>query len=403
MHRGDRTSVSRALAALLDGARPLDAEQVDVVAGAGRVLAEHIVSPVDVPAFRKSAVDGFAVRSASLRGASEDAPVWLALAGEALPGSPPDRSLGPDSTLRVATGAPLPDEADAVVMQELVRVDAEGAVAFHAATQPGKHAIARGEDVRAGEALLAPGRRLRPQDAGLLASLGLASVTVRRCPRVAIVVTGDEIRAPGSPARGTEVIDSNSIVLAALARRDGAIVSPPRYVPDRPDALAEALVGSDADVVLVSGGSSVGPEDHAPAVVRELGALVFHGVAMRPGGPVGFGRIGPRTIGLMPGHPVACLVAYEMFSGPLLRTLGGRSAAWPHAVLRAPLAEPLTSERGRTDVLRARLLDGRVSLLAHGGASSLSSAVRSDGLLVVDDATEHLDAGALVEVRSFDS
>jgi molybdopterin molybdotransferase len=274
------------------------------------------------------------------------------------------------------------------------------------AVPPKKHVGAAGEDIRAGDVALRAGRWLRPQDAGLLASIGVASVSCVRRPRVRLVVTGDELLPAGSRPEGARIADSNSVVLRALAARDGAECLPFELLPDRPERIRAALEDGSADVFLVSGGSSVGKEDHAPRLVAELGSLDFHGVSMRPSSPAGVGRLpgprGERFAFLLPGNPVSCLCAYEFFAGPTLRRLGGRSPAWPHRRLRLPLARKISSAVGRTDYVRVAIERGRVVPLATSGASILSSTVRADGCVVVPRALEGMPEGAEVEVLLYD-
>jgi len=396
--RADVEDVERFLA---EHAGPLAAETVEVGACAGRVLAADVRAAVDVPGFRRAAMDGYAVRGEDTFGASAYDPVALRVLGQALPGAPFAGRVEPGSAVRIMTGAPVPDGADAVVMAEVCserrdRVEVEDAVA------PRKHVGAIGEDIRAGQVLLRAGRRLRPQDAGALASIGVAEVACVRRPRVRLVVTGDELLPPGSRPEGPRIVDSNSVVLRALAERDGAQVAPCAILPDRADVIREALVEPGADVVLVSGGSSVGQEDHAPRLVAELGSLDFHGVSMRPSSPAGVGRIGAAVVFLLPGNPVSCLCAYEFFAGPTVRALGGRSRAWPHRRRTLPLARKISSAVGRTDYVRVAIEDGRVVPLATSGASILSSTVRAAGFVVVPRGLEGMAAGARVTVRLYD-
>lgn len=402
-----RADVEEVLRFLDDRLRPLPAETVAVTSCAGRVLAAPVTAQVDVPGFARSAMDGYAVRGEDTFGASEYDPLVLRLVGEAMPGRPFAGSVGPGEAVRIMTGAPLPKGADAVAMAELCD-ELEGEVRVRGAVAPRKHVGAPGEDIRAGTAVLAAGRRLRPQDAGLLASIGVASAEVVRRPRVQLVITGDELLPPGSRPRGARIVDSNSVVLSALARRDGAELVPHEILPDRPERVGALLAGAAADVLLVSGGSSVGREDHAPRLVAELGTLDFHGVSMRPSSPAGIGRLPPvegtseRLVFLLPGNPVSCLCAYEFFAGPGLRRLGGRSMAWPHRRVRLPLGRKIVSAIGRTDYVRVRIEEGVVLPLATSGASILSSTVRASGVVIVPRELEGMAEGARVEVRLYD-
>jgi len=396
--RADVEEVERFLEARV---RVLPAECVALLDCIGRVLAEDVRSALDVPAFARAAMDGFAVRGADSFGASDYDPVPLRVIGETLPGRPFPGAVGPGEAVRIMTGAPLPDGADAVAPAETCEEQGDR-VALREPVPPLRHVGARGEDIRAGETVLRAGRRLRPQDAGLLASIGAASIACRRRPRVALLVTGDELLPPGSQPEGAHIVDSNSLVLRGLAARDGAEIAACEWLPDRAERIRAALLRDDADVLLVSGGSSVGQEDHAPQLVAELGTLDFHGVAMRPSSPVGLGRIGAAWVFLLPGNPVSCLCAYEFFAGPTLRVLGGRPRAWPHRRVRLPLARKIGSMIGRVDYVRVAIEHGHVVPLATSGASILSSTVRAAGAVIVPRGLEGLPEGAEVEVLLYD-
>jgi molybdopterin molybdotransferase len=396
--RADVEEVERFLA---EAVRPLGPEPVALLACAGRVLAADVRAGVDVPSFARSAMDGWAVRGEETFGASPYDPIRLRVLGESLPGRPFPGRVGPGEAVRIMTGAPLPEGADAVVMAEVGR-ERDGGLEISDAIAPHKNVGAPGEDIRCGEVVLRAGRRLRAQDAALLASLGVAEVACVRRPRVRMVVTGDELLPAGSQPAGPRIVDSNSVLLRVLVARDGGVVLPFELLPDRPERIREALAQDDADAVLVSGGSSVGKEDHAPRLVAELGALHFHGVSMRPSSPAGVGRIGERFVFLLPGNPVSCLCAYEFFAGPTLRGLGGRPREWPHRRVRLPLARKIVSEVGRTDYVRVAIEAGRVVPLAISGASILSSTVRAAGAVVVPREREGMAEGEEVEVLLYD-
>jgi molybdopterin molybdotransferase len=396
--RADVEEVERFLA---DAAGALPGEPVALAACAGRVLAEDVSAEVDVPPFARSAMDGFAVRGEDTFGASEYDPVDLEVVGVALPGSPFAGRLAAGQAVRIMTGAPLPEGADAVVMAEVCK-EGEGRVEVHDAVSPHKNVGAVGEDIAAGTLVLRAGRRLRAQDVGLLASIGVAEPVCVRRPRVRLVITGDELLAPGSRPQGAHIVDSNSPMLAALVARDAGELLPHEILPDEPERIRAELAREDADVVLVSGGSSVGQEDHAPRLVAELGRLDFHGIAMRPSSPTGVGRIEgadrERFVFLLPGNPVSCLCAYDFFAGPTLRALGGLPRDWPHRRVRLPLARKIASMIGRVDYVRVAIEEERVVPIATSGASILSSTVRADGFVVVPREREGMPEGAEVEV-----
>jgi molybdopterin molybdotransferase len=397
--RADVEDVARFLA---ERTRPLGTEPVAVVACAGRVLAADVRSDVDVPAFARSAMDGFAVRGEDTFGASDYDEIELRVVGQALPGRGYGGVLAPGEAVRIMTGAPVPDGADAVVMAEVAEQRSAERVAIREPVAPKKNIGAVGEDIRRDDLVLRVGRRLRPQDAGLLASIGVAEVPCVRRPRVSLIVTGDELLPPGAAPSGHRIVDSNSVVLHALVTRDGGEALPHEILPDDSRVIRAALANRQADVLLVSGGSSVGQEDHAPRLVAELGTLDFHGISMRPSSPAGVGRIDERWVFLLPGNPVSCLCAYEFFAGPTIRALGGRARAWPHRRLRLPLARKISSAVGRTDYVRVAIEGGRVVPLATSGASILSSTVRASGCVLVPRGLEGMAEGAFVDVLLYD-
>jgi molybdopterin molybdotransferase len=230
-----------------------------------------------------------------------------------------------------------------------------------------------------------------------MSSIGFANAQVFRRPRVRLVITGNELLPTGSPPLGFQITDANGPMLAALAERDGAIVDFPGLVRDDAEAIRAAL-HADADVVVVSGGSSVGIEDLAPSLVATHGELAVHGIAMRPSSPTGMGRIGHRLIFLLPGNPVSALCAYDFFAGRAIRALGGRSTEWPYCSVRGTLARKISSPIGRLDYARVRFDNGILEPISVSGASVLSSTTRADGFVIVDDDSEGFAAGSTVDV-----
>jgi molybdopterin molybdotransferase len=397
--------------------RPRAAETVPLGLAAGRVLANSVVSEVDVPGFDRATMDGYAVDAASTDGAGAYNHLSLRIVGESMPGRPFDGTLRSGEAVRVMTGAPLPRGADAVLPAEFVEIDnpidgggrnpaeagldnpAEAGLYVRAlaAVSPGKNVGRTGEDISRGATILERGRVLRAQDVGVLSSVGHGQVSVLRRPRVRLVVTGNELLPAGSRPHGFHIADANGPMLAALIERDGGVVDFPGLVRDDRQAILDAIT-ADVDVVVVSGGSSVGVEDLAPTLVAEQGHLAVHGIAMRPSGPTGLGTIGRRLVFLLPGNPVSSLCAYDFFAGRAIRALGGRDTAWPYRSITAPLLRKISSPIGRLDYARVRLVDGRVDPLAVGGASVLSSTTRADGFVIVGDDSEGFPAGTDVDV-----
>lgn len=416
----DRATVKEVYRLLQDRILPLSPESISLNEAEGRALAAPVLSEVDVPGFPRAAMDGYAVRGEETFGAGSYNPLELTVIGEVLPGQSPSHAVESGQAMRIMTGAPLPQGADAVLMAEATEEFQQGEVTkvrMTEAVTPGRHVGQPGEDIKKGTTVLPQGRVLRPQDLGVMASIGAAQPTVYRQPQVTVLITGDELLSCGSRPEGYRIVDSNSIMLTALIRRDGGLPCVPSIVPDGYDSVREALnqaLQSGADMILLSGGSSVGKEDHAPRIVAEMGELAIHGVALRPAGPAGIGWIDSRPVFLMPGNPVSCLCAYDLFTGPALRRMGGRipeiqspgplrkSAAsrepGPYGIIRLPLARKIASVVGRVDYVRAQIHEEEVEPLATSGASILSSTTRADGFVLVPAASEGYAPGEMVTV-----
>ena len=374
----------------------LGTEEVSLLDAAGRVLARDVASGVNIPAFARAMMDGYAVRAGDTQGATPYNSLPLKVLGTCLPGNPFAGTVTPGNAVRIMTGAPLPDGADAVLPFENTQMDGNRLLAM-GDVSPGKHVGQLGEDVRVGDVVLEAGRRLRPQDIGMLSALGFSHVPVVRRPRVRILITGDELLPMGTPPAGYQITDANGPMLAALVARDGGESLGPIMVPDDRDAILSALRG-EADVVLVSGGSSVGQEDHVPTLLAEHGELAIHGIAMRPSSPTGMGRLDGRLVFLLPGNPVSCLCAYDFFAGRAIRALGGRPREWPYPLVNVRLTRKLVSVVGRVDYARVYVRGSEAEPLAIGGASVLSSVTRADGFVIVPANSEGYPEGAEVEV-----
>jgi len=399
-----RQTVEAALSWLDAQLHVLDAEPVPLREAAGRVLATSVVSDFDVPGFDRATMDGYALVATSTEGASTYNVLPIVVIGDSMPGRPFEGSVLEGQAVRVMTGAPMPPGTDAVLPAEWAAAEpttasgaTPGCIGALMAMSPGKNVGKRGEDIGRGAPVLEAGRVLRPQDVGVLSSIGYGEVEVIRRPRVRLAITGNELLPSGSQPLGFHITDANGPMLAALAERDGGTVDFPGLLCDDGDAILEAL-HADADVVLVSGGSSVGIEDLAPGIVAQQGELAVHGIAMRPSSPTGFGRIGKRLIFLLPGNPVSSLCGYDFFAGRAIRALGGRPKEWPYRSVRGRLSRKLSSPIGRLDYARVKMADGLVEPLSVGGASLLTSTTRADGFVIVGDDSEGFAAGAEVEV-----
>lgn len=401
----------------------LPLEWVSLDDAPGRVLAEDVLSRETLPPWDNSAMDGFAVRAADVAPATPAAPVLLRVIGESAAGHVPERVVAPGTALRITTGAMLPDGADAVVPVEDTDAPPGAAalpplVAVRVAPGLAAHVRRAGEDVRVGDVVLRAGAVVGPAAVALLAATGVARVPVHRRPRVGVIATGDELVPVAETLGPARIHDSNGPSLLAQARAAGADARAFGIAADDPFALRELLAAAAAasDVVVLSGGVSVGAHDHVRAAFEELGEVAFWRVAIQPGKPIAFGRttggragdaVDPdRPVWLfgLPGNPVSAFVTFELFVRPLLRRLAGREATGGRRVVRARLAEPMTKAAGRRAFLRVRLEADPAdpsALIARpaGGQGShmLSSLAAADALAVIPEDVPGLPAGSDVE------
>ncbi len=364
----------------------LPAERVGLEDAAGRVTAEPVWATRSSPPFDAAGMDGIAVRAADTLGASETSPVYLE----------------PDAYDVVDTGDPMPDGRDAVVMREHVHYTG-GAAEVRAAVPPYQHVRSIGEDVSAAELLLPEGHRLRAVDLAAAAAAGATHLLVRRSPVVAVLPTGDEVRPIGAPTGPGEILDTNSLMLAAQAREVGAVARGLPIEPDDPAGIALAVKAAvaDCDLLIIVAGSSAGRDDYTARVVAQLGTLAVHGVAVRPGHPVVLGVIDGTPVLGAPGYPVSAALTFDIFAEPLLAELEGATPRRRQRT-RARLARKLASPLGMDDWVRVRLgvVDGTmVATPLPRGAGVLTSLVRADGLLVVPAGQEGHHPGDEVEVE----
>jgi putative molybdopterin biosynthesis protein len=381
----------------------LESEDVALEDALGRVLAADVLTEVDVPAFDRSNVDGFALRAADTFGASEESPVALRLnAEEIATGVVPVQVIAPCTASTIATGGMMPRGADAVLMVEHARVARTGLQILRPVA-PGSNLSFAGTDVARGETVLREGTLLTARETGLLAAIGRGQVAVVRQPRVAIFSTGDEVIAPGSPARPAAVYDANGTLLADAVRELCGLPLRLGIVPDDEGALAEALDRglAAADLVVLSGGTSKGGGDLCYRVLsqRSPGILV-HGVALKPGKPICLGAVGTTPVAILPGFPTSAVFTFHEFVAPLLRRLGGRVLAAPDAI-DARMALRCNSERGRTEYLLVSLIAGCDGLSAYPmgkGSGSVTTFSRADGFIAIDRQQEYVERGEQVRV-----
>ena len=395
-------SVREALDRVLQDLPRMGGEQVSLPAVRGRVLAEAVRALRDVPPFRNSAMDGYAVRSADVAGATIASPVTLRVLETVGAGAVATQPVGPGTAIRIMTGAPLPAGADAVVRVEDT-AETDGGVAVRASAEPGGNVREPGEDMRAGETVLAAGRMLRPADIGLLASLGLPAVRVARRPRVAILATGDELVDVGEPLGPGQIVNSNAYTLAAAVEEAGAEPIHLGIVRDRPELIRAAFADAmAADMALSTGGVSVGSFDYVRPILADLGYEErFWKVAQKPGKPLTFGRCGRTPVFGLPGNPVSSLVCFYLYVVPALRTMMGLEHVHL-ASAAATLGEGVRKAPGLTEFVRCRLFGSPDAYEAHSTGTQSSGALRSlslgDALIVGPADATHLEAGARVRV-----
>jgi molybdopterin molybdotransferase len=405
---GDLMPVHTALDLLRRRVAPVTAAQrVPLADALGRVLAEDVVAPFDVPPHDNSAVDGYAVFFDDL---SADAETVLPVTGRVAAGHLLGREGRRGEAVRIFTGAPMPAGFDTVLMQEDCRAakDGDGGnVAIPPGIKRGANRRKAGEDVTRGAVVLAAGRRLRPEDIGLAASLGRGDLSVRQPLRAAVFSTGDEVREPGQDLPQGCIYDANRFALMAALRGLGCEVTDLGILPDRLDAIRDALDKASAghDVLVTSGGMSTGEEDHVKAAVEDLGSLHFWRLAIKPGRPVALGQVGEAAFIGLPGNPVAVMVTFLRVARPILMRLMGAEESEPRLFpVRAGFA--YKKKAGRREYVRATLVrgeDGVLTAVKHprDGAGILSSLVESDGLVELPEDLSRLEPGAVVEFLPF--
>jgi molybdopterin molybdotransferase len=400
-------STDEALRIVLDNVAPLGVERVSITAALGRVIAEEIRASRDIPGFDNSAMDGYAVRAADIAGASESRPIRLKVLETVAAGMMPTRSVGSGEASRTMTGAPLAAGADAIVPVERTREDG-GAVEIMSPAQVGAFVRPRGEDLKQGEPVIAAGTVLSAADIGMLASLNRAMIDVQRRARVAIVATGDELVDIDQVPIGAQIVNSSAYALAAaIAECSGEAVRL-KVARDRPeevrDRLAEALA---FDVVISTGGVSVGQFDHVKQVLDELGLQqLFHGVAQKPGRPLKFGTIGGKPVFGLPGNPVSTMVCFYLYVWPALRRMGGHARiGLPRLDVRC--ATEIRLAQGLTEFVRVKVerRDGQFFASPTGNQSSgvLSSLSRAEALLIGPARENLLKAGDQATVLLLDT
>ncbi|MGW0731513.1 molybdotransferase-like divisome protein Glp [Streptomyces sp. NPDC002851] len=424
-------SVDEHLDDILGAVHPLEPIELQLLDAQGCVLVEDITVPVSLPPFDNSSMDGYAVRTADVAGATEEFPAVLEVIGDVAAGSPGDLTVGPGQAARIMTGAPLPPGAEAVVPVEWtdggLGEGAAGTMAPHSAAPEGAtgevrvhrpaearaHVRARGSDVKAGERALAAGTVLGPPQIGLLAAIGRGTVRVRPRPRVVVLSTGSELTQPGEELTEGRIYDSNSFALTAAARDAGAIAYRVGAVADDAETLRATIEDQliRADLLVTSGGVSVGAYDVVKETLQHAGewsgdgsggsGVEFRKLAMQPGKPQGFGAIGPDHTPLLalPGNPVSSYVSFELFVRPAIRALMGlKDVSRPTTSAELRADRPLSSPKGKRQFLRGTYAQGTVTPVGGAGSHLIAALARANALIVVPEETTEVAPGAAVDV-----
>jgi molybdenum cofactor synthesis domain-containing protein len=381
--------------------RPIDrTERVGLRSAAGRVLAEPVAADRDVPPFARAAMDGYAVRAADTSAAREAAPATLRCIDQIFAGQVPARRVDPGTCIEVATGAPMPEGADAVVMVEDTRKGAGAEVHVLAPARAGQHIGCQGADIERGQRVLEPGVWLNASRVGVLAALGHPDVLVYARPEVAILVTGNEIVDPGRPLQPGQIYDINSFTLAAVVAEHGGVAVPHRTAADTIEDLVRSLDAClSSDVVVFSGGSSVGERDLVLDALAARGDVRFHGLAVKPGKPTAFAIAAGTPVFAMPGYPASCLSNAYVLLAPALRRIA-RLPDRPPQAIALPLGARISSAPGRHQFFTVRVEHG-VAMPAFKASGDITSLSQADGYIEIDAATDRVDAGTLVRVTLF--
>ena len=374
-------------------------ERVSLDRASGRVLAETVTSSADVPPFARAAMDGYAVRAQDTAGAGRTTPRTLRRIEKVFTGQMPLQTVGAGDCIEIATGAPMPAGADAVVIVE--ETDSDGdAIRVFTPVNPAQNVGRQGSDIHKGQTVMQPGTLLNASRVGSLAALGLTDVTVFDKPRVAILSTGNEIVEPGQPLEPGQIYDINRFTLAAVVNENGGVAIPYRIATDTIEDLSRSVDEClEQDVLVFSGGSSVGERDLILDVITAKGEMLFHGIAVKPGKPTAFGRINDKLVFGMPGYPSSCLSNAHILLAPALR----RIARLPEQIVRSltlPLASRVTSVPGRHQFYTVRIENG-LAVPAFKASGDITSMSKADGFIEIPADVEVVQANELVEVRLF--
>ena len=375
-------------------------EQLSISFAVGRVAAGDAICASDVPPFDRAGMDGYAVIAEDTFGAGRYDPRVLDVIETVYTGETPTKTVASGQCAEIATGAPMPDGANAVVMvEETERADTQ--VRVFTPVYPKQHVGRRGADMKSGDVAVARGMLLTPARVGALAAAGISEVTVYAKPRVAILSTGNEVAEPGTPLRPGHIYDINRFTLEAITREHGGEPLPHPPAPDTIEALTRALTdaAASADIVVFSGGSSVGERDLILDVIEARGEVVFHGIAVKPGKPTVFGRVDGKPVLGMPGYPTSCLSNAYMLLVPMLRAMA-RLPEWTPRIVSVPLTRRVVSTTGRHQFYTVRVRDGKAEP-AFKASGDITSMAAADGYIEIPAQTDVVEAGEIVDVRLF--
>lgn len=389
-------------------AKPVGVEQVSLSNAHEQVLAQDVVSPLDIPSFTRSIVDGYALKATDTFGASEDNPVSLKFCGHVAIGESPEVVVKKGLVAEIVTGAPLPDGADAVVMVEH-STRREDSVFVHRPVTINENLMATGSDIRKNETVLKSGRFLGSREIGVLAAIGLTEVTVYKRPKVAVLSTGSEVVAPGEALPHGKIYDINAHTLSAAVAEAGGEPINMGIVPDKKDELTKALRNalSSGDAVITSGGVSVGPKDFTPQVVDGLGkpGVIISGVAVKPGKPITIAVVDRKIVFCMPGNPTSSLFMFNVFVRPVLVKLAGRPEE-ELPKLRAVAAKKIFSARGRRTFIMVNVTSDKTGKLIvkpvpTGLSGAITTLAKADGFVEISEKQQFIDAGTEIDVYLF--
>ncbi|MCS4541721.1 MAG: molybdopterin molybdotransferase MoeA [Euryarchaeota archaeon] len=402
------TSFLEARKKFFDAANPKvsESEKISIYGALGRVLAEDVIAEDDVPNFDRAAMDGFAVRASDTFGASQTNPIIFEVIGQVQIGSIFDVKIGKNQAASIVTGATLPEGADAVVMLEYTRRLRENEIEIITSITPGENVSKRGEDIKKGEIILRKGAILKPQDIGVIASLNRTLVEVVRKPIVAVMTTGNELVEPGETIQPGKIIDTDRIVLLNMVLEAGGIPLDLGRAQDNLEEIKSKLkIGAEkADIVVITGGTSVGIRDYVHEAIESLGKLIVHGIAMRPAKPTGLGIIGGKPVVSLSGYPVAAMVGFDQFVKPLIEKMSGKCEELK-PIIRAQSTRRIASSPGVREFIRVIVFekDGKLFFepLKIRGSGILSSMVKANGLVIIPENKEGIEAGEEVEITLF--